>query len=374
MIINNYIDNHTDSQKSYKAIFSYIISKGKTTRREIQKFTNYSWSSVSSVVSVLINRKHVIETDSVRNGVGRGTSYIIPNGDMFVSIGVDINSVGFSLSVIGIDGSKKYFTTYNFSDSSKEGVLNLIYKCIEDGIAFIGDKYQLVSIGLSCQGSVDLTHSTLNKFSFCDEINNINLKEIIENKYNVHTYVEHDTNCLLEEYTYNYGIENGSICVARVVSGIGFAICVNGVPLEKFGGFDFGHMVVQPIEGKECSCGEMGCLEAYSSTVGIARQAKVDSFETIENNRENYREVLDEAGYYLGVTFANIMKIFNLDEVVVTGNVIGNDQKLLDKITATYNHFNKNNPNKVTYIDDLSPSFGAARLSFKDKVDSGKGL
>ena len=74
-MISTYIDHHNNTQKSFKKIFAFIIKKGKTTRRDIQKYTDYSWSSVSSVVSVLINNGYVFETDTINNGVGRNASY-----------------------------------------------------------------------------------------------------------------------------------------------------------------------------------------------------------------------------------------------------------------------------------------------------------
>ena len=369
----NYIDNHTDNQKSYKNILAYIIKKRKTTRREIQRDTNYSWSSVSSVVSVLINKKHVIETDSVNIGVGRGTSYIIPNGDKLVSIGVDINSIGFTLSVIGIDGTKKYFAMRPYVYNSIQHVLDLVYELIDDGIKFIGDRYELVSIGLSCQGVVDLTHTYFERYSFCDGLSHLNLKQIIEDKYGVHTFVEHDTNCLLEDYRYSYG-QKKSICIARVVSGIGFAICVNGQSLEKFGAIDFGHYVVQPKDGAICSCGRKGCLEAYASTEGIIKRLGLDHFSIVDQDREKYREVLNDAAFYLGVTFANVIKVFSLEEVIITGNVIGDDEQFLSKINETCREFETEKPAIITYIKDLSASSGAAILSLIDKVEGGNGL
>lgn len=370
----SYIDNHTDSQKSYRNILAYIIKKGKTTRREIQQQTNYSWSSVSSVVAVLINKKHVIETDSVNRGVGRGTSYIIPNGEKLVSIGIDINSIGFSLTLIGIDGTVKYTSKKPFEIISKEGMMNLVYEMIDDAIKFIDDRYVLTSIGVSCQGKVDLEHKTLIKYPFCKEIVNLNIKQLLEEKYGVHVFLEHDTNCLLEDYTHRYDDKTKSLCIVRIVSGIGFTICVNGQSLEEFGTIDLGHFIVQPKGGPFCDCCKnYGCLESFASTEGVARRAGV-SFDIIDQNRDQYREYLDDAAFYLGVTFANILNVFDLEAVVVTGNIIGDDTTLLNKIQETCKQFELEKKVVVTYIKDLSASLGVARLALIHKIETGEGL
>lgn len=367
-MFTTYIDHHNNSQKSFRKIFAFIIGKGKTTRRDIQKYTNYSWSSVSSVVSVLINNGYVIETDSINGGVGRNASYIVPNGDKYVCIGLDINSIGFSLSVIGIDGSIKYGASYPYSIQTKEFVMDTIFKAIDDAIAFIGESYNLVSIGISCQGIVDNTHSIFTRFHFCDDFSNVNLKEILEERYNVYTYLEHDTNCMLEAYSYNYGVANESVGICRVVSGIGFAICVNGKSIEEFGSIDFGHMIVQPKDSPQCSCGRYGCLEAYASSTGITRRAGVEDFSIVDKDREKYRDILNDAAYYLGITLGNIKQIFDLNKMVITGNVIGDDDFFLEQVILASKIFAPK-VIKINYIKDLNAAYGAARLSLINKVD-----
>ena len=367
-MLSTYIDHHNNSQKSFKKIFGFIIREGKTTRRDIQKYTDYSWSSVSSVVSVLINNGYVYETDTLNNGVGRSASYIVPNGNKFVCIGLDINSIGFSLSIIGVDGSNKYAATYPYLIQTKQFVMGTIFNAIDDALNFINDEYKLVSIGISCQGETDASHAFFNRFPFCEDFHNVNLKEIIEEKYGVYTYIEHDTNCILEDYNYNYGEDNESVCVARIVSGIGFAICINGKSIEKFGSINFGHMIVQPKDSPECMCGRHGCLEAYASSTGIVRQAGVKDFSIIECNRDKYRAILDDAAFYLGVTLGNIRQIFDLSKIVITGNVIGDDEIFLNKVIETSKNIASNQV-KITYLKDLNAAYGAARLSLINKVD-----
>ena len=153
----NYIENHTDSQNSFRNIFAFIIKHGKTTRREIQKQTKYSWSSVSSVVSVLLNKGQVIETESIVNGVGRGTSYIIPNGNKYVSLGVDINSSVFSLSVIGIDGSIKYENKYLFNGDTEKEVLQFRQYRTKGDFNRASKRYSFASVLLAIQGLVTIS-------------------------------------------------------------------------------------------------------------------------------------------------------------------------------------------------------------------------
>ena len=365
--MENYIDRHNDSQKSFKTIFAYILKKGKTTRREIQNDTNYSWSSVSSVVSVLLNQGLVYEAESSKGKVGRGTSFIVPNGNKYVSIGVDINSTVFSLEVVGIDGSRKYEEKFSYDKKSKAYLLEKLYQAIDSGLAFSKGKYKVISIGVSCQGHV-LNHSTFEYFPFCeDELRNLNIKELLESKYYIYTFVEHDTKCIMEDYKTNIDQSDKSVCVCRVVSGIGFAIYLNGQPLEdNIGPVDFGHIIVQP-DGALCRCGQKGCLEAYASTTGLTKRAGLTDFSIIQNNRDKYRNLLNDAGYYLGITAANLRRIFDVDSIVFTGIVIENDDEMMRIVKETCMQYVYGAKTQIKYIKDLSAAYGAARLAFMEK-------
>lgn len=364
--MSNYISHHNEMQKSYKEVFAFILQQGKTTRREIQKATQYSWSSVSSIVSSLIGKNLVYEKDFPQDGVGRKAVWIIPNGEHYVSIGVDMNSIGFSLSIVGIDGVEKYAESFPFEGTSAKYVRSLLFQCLDKGVDWAKENnLEIISIGISCQGHVE-DGSVLEKFPFAEGFDNVNLRKEAERRYGIFTFVEHDTVCIMEDYCHSYPNHSSSVCVVRVVSGIGFSISLKGHP-QDLGPLDFGHMIVQPKDGERCSCGLHGCLEAYSSTVGIAKRAGVENFSTIDANRERYRNVLNDAAYYLGITAANLLRTFALTSIVFTGQAIGNDIAFFERIVETYEHNVGPQHAEVSYIEGLSPAYGAARLSFLEK-------
>jgi glucokinase len=179
---------------------------------------------------------------------------------------------------------------------------------------------------------------------------------------------------VLEHYRCVYAVEPLSVCVARVISGIGFAIYTNGHSLEDFGFIDFGHIIVQAKDGAKCICGGTGCLEAYSSSAGICNRVGVTNFSEIANNREKYRSYLDDAAFYLGITFANIKRIFSIGKVVVTGNVLENDEIMVNKVVESIKEHLTIDSVEFEYVQELSASFGAARLSLLDKIAIGKTL
>jgi glucokinase len=64
--------------------------------------------------------------------------------------------------------------------------------------------------------------------------------------------------------------------VVYVGSGVGSAIIARGQPLRGARGVagEFGHIKVQPANGRPCGCGQQGCLEAYVGGVNLLAQMR----------------------------------------------------------------------------------------------------
>jgi predicted NBD/HSP70 family sugar kinase len=106
------------------------------------------------------------------------------------------------------------------------------------------------------------------------------------------------------------------------------------------------------FQGPRCTCGSLGCVEAYCSGWAIARdgQALADSnrsafLEEISTHREvTSRDVvaaaeagdtlaagvIREAGYALGVALANFVNIFNPQVIVIGGGLAQIGERLIE--------------------------------------------
>ena len=114
--------------------------------------------------------------------------------------------------------------------------------------------------------------------------------------------------------------------------GVGGGIIVGGKLLDGDGGYgcELGHMMVNPYQGRPCSCGSRGCLEAE-----VGEQALIDlagrSGEL--SGRDGWHEVVRSAdrgdpvarhafqriGDWLGIGVANLINLFNPGLVIFGG-------------------------------------------------------
>jgi predicted NBD/HSP70 family sugar kinase len=93
---------------------------------------------------------------------------------------------------------------------------------------------------------------------------------------------------------------------------------------------DAGHVIVSP-KGPACSCGGRGCAEALLSTAVLAGRYAVISGRQETGFRELVQdgqsgnpqasELLEEAGYWLGIAAASLASIFLPDRIAVAGGL-----------------------------------------------------
>ena len=100
---------------------------------------------------------------------------------------------------------------------------------------------------------------------------------------------------------------NENTVLFRIDKSIGMAVAIGGHILNGEGLLEVAHTIVVP-GGKECSCGCRGCLQPYISAC---------ISDDVADNK-----ALSDLIFPLGLTIKNIASIFNIDRVILTGELI----------------------------------------------------
>lgn len=358
-----------NKQKSYRDVFCYIIHNGKTTRREIEKGTGYSWGTVSSNVCSLIDDKYVKEIGlPIINGVGRSTCFLAPN-HQYVSIGVDITFSHLKCSAISLDGESIHSFSRDLVAETEEDVIKAITDACDEIIAWVDDKYTLFSIGVSCQGGMNKTNGTLDHFLRIENWKTFPIREYLKDRYHLFTMTSNDMNCIANDYYRRKEPINGSTLIIRISDGIGFAFTSLDANSEKIVRADFGHTIVKE-GGEECACGKRGCLEEYSSVRGVMRRAKVLDREELFLNQKKYKKYIEEAAFYLGIAIVNILAGFEVRDVILSGR-LAELPGFVDLVNKSYNQHKGHlldNELSIRLVPELSASIGAALKAAEERI------
>ena len=171
-----------------------------------------------------------------------------------------------------------------------------------------------------------------------------------------------------------YGVAHGmkDFILITLGSGLGSCIVSNGRPHLGHNGFagEIGHTCAKH-GGRQCGCGNKGCLEMYTSGKGIVLTAREVMAESTEPSKmrqvENLTayiiasfceqgdslalEVMRRTGKMLGIGLANYASMINPEAIVFTGGVIHAGDYLLEPTIEAFNsHVFHNIEGKVKFF------------------------
>lgn len=162
------------------------------------------------------------------------------------------------------------------------------------------------------------------------------------------------------EWRFGAGRGVDTVAVFAIGTGVGGGLVINGQLHLGIGGTggELGHITID-FNGPRCGCGKFGCLEAYASGPAIAAmglKAVTQGLTTriadlCENdlNRITPRliaeaartgdeiaiEIYEKAGFYLGVTAANVCVAIGPRRIIIAGGVSRAGDLLLNPIRRT---------------------------------------
>lgn len=195
-------------------------------------------------------------------------------------IGIDVGGTTIKYGLFTKNGEMKTM----FTEPTKERGKQLVEQMSER----IRKLENVSAIGLSVPGQVDyqngiIVHASGN----LPFTNKLPLKKQLENIFQLPVHVENDVNAAaLGEFHFGLHDKTNDFLFITYGTGVGGAIVSDGkldLGSHGFAG-EFGHIVTH-AGGKRCSCGFLGCYEAYASTRVLVEGArKVDA--TIQNGHD----------------------------------------------------------------------------------------
>ena len=193
---------------------------------------------------------------------------------------------------------------------------------------------------------------------------NYDMAGSMRKKFGVPFYVGNDVNLgVLGEYHYGAGRGFRNIVGFFVGTGIGGGLILNGSLYtgNQFKAAEYGHMILDP-EGPLCNCGQRGCLEAFSSKMGMTSYIR----QQISRGRESMmaeaiqegvfrskklkralaagdkvaQEAVDRSCHYLAVATGSMINTFSPDLILYGGGVIeAMGEVFLEKILSEVDRY-----------------------------------
>lgn len=273
--------------------------------------------------------------------------------------GIDIGGTNTKIGILDEEG--EILQSTSIKTLSMEGVditLERIWSTVKEllkSLDIMEDK--LEGIGMGIPGPV-VDQKIVSFFANFPWEKNINIAEKMEKISGKPTKLDNDVNVIaLGEAKFGAGKGYKSSVTIALGTGIGGGIYVDGMLISgaQGAGGEIGHSKVEK-NGKLCGCGQRGCLEAYASATGVAREAisrlmvnknnmlyakvkedisKVeakDVFDCAKAGDKFSMEIVDYVADYLALGIGNTLNILNPQAIILAGGVALAGDILLDNV------------------------------------------
>lgn len=307
-------------------VLETIIHNTSISRAAIAKHLGLTKATISAIVQDLINRKLVIEIGSDDTNLGRKPILLSLNKKAGYVICIDIGVTTISAlacDLLGEDYTLKQIKTPKNVTHLIEVLVQLIESMNDRG----NTPYGLVGITLGIHG---VTNNNQVSFTPYYKLSGMNLAQTLEQHFNTPVYLENEANLsVIGEKTFIYDYPN--IANISVHSGIGLGIIINQQLYTGYSGRagEFGHTIIE-IDGRQCPCGNQGCLEQYVSErvllgeLAISKSLPEISFEQFKTlYQENDRDavtLMNKFVKYMSVGINNIINAYNPDIVIINSS------------------------------------------------------
>jgi glucokinase len=231
------------------------------------------------------------------------------------------------------------------AQANAETDLHLMRSLIEDLL----QDCQPIAIGVSFGGPVNAAIGEVRLSHHVPGWENMPLCTLLSEEFGVPVSVDNDANvAALGEYRFGAGQECNSLMYITISTGVGGGLILNGQPWRGAEGMagEIGHTVIDP-DGPLCLCGKRGCLERLASGPYIAQQAR-ELVQSSPSRGQGVRdlvgndlgaitaqlvsqaadqgddlacEVLETAGWALGVSIGNVANLINPQRFLLGGGV-----------------------------------------------------
>ncbi|MCR5184654.1 MAG: ROK family protein [Bacilli bacterium] len=313
-----------------------------------------------------------------------------------VAIGIDIGGTSIKGAAVYSDG--KMLNTFSlpvYRGDPGEKTVNDLIDLVEKYIKEHGLEKEIAGIGIGIPGTLDVDNGIV-EYSNNLKWENLPITKLFQKRLPYKVRISNDANvAAFGEAKFGAGKGVPYSIMLTLGTGVGGGIVLDGKLYEGNLGkaAEMGHIVME-YNGRQCTCGRKGCLEAYASATAIVNDTKkameehpeslmhqvaeelgkVDgrvAFKAARQGDKIAQQVVDQYIFYLSEGILNYCNIFRPNLVILSGGIANEGDYLFDKINnylKVHNYGYKKTPEVKVVPAKLgydSGKIGAASLFFK---------
>ena len=270
-------------------------------------------------------------------------------------VGIDVGGQSTKLGIVDARGNILCQSVISSLQTRLDDFLDDLTRALKDLIHQAGGKEKIRGIGVGApngnyyKSSIEFAPNL--KWGYDEQGNPmiIQLGKLLSDRIGVPVAVTNDANAAaVGEMTYGVARGMKNFIMITLGTGVGSGIVINGQVLYGHDGFagELGHTVAVR-GGRPCNCGRAGCLETYTSAIGVARTAREflanqttpSLLRELDPDTISSKDIFEYTGKILGQSLADFVA-FSAPEAIVLFGGLTKARKYIEEPIAR--HMNDN--------------------------------
>lgn len=343
-VLKAFFEDHSVKNKLRKSLYQLIHKKGVVSKVDFIDEINVPNTTLTRMISELENKGLIRMCGYGESSGGRPpTLYeVVPNTGFIAGIEISRTHVYITLQNIKFE----LIDQYRFS-LTKEHTPNVTIDKITYHINKLLDKHSLpkdllIGIGIGAVGPLNREKGIIVKPEafLAEGWIDVPIVSMLQSVFPVPITLNNGANtAALAEYEHLH-LQEEDLLYSISGYGIRCGFINRGGFLNNREGdaSSYGHIIIEP-NGKLCTCGKRGCLNAYVTFQAIFESIKqmvkndntitpikIQSVEELINHLNNNDGVVKKAvlmsAYYYGIAIANMINILNPNNIILHGQLI----------------------------------------------------
>lgn len=378
--------------QNHDLVLRIFFDSSRISRAEIARITGLTRTTVSDIVSDLIEEGLVAEVGVGKSTGGKSPILLSLVEDAYLMIGLDLGYFQFRGAVVDLRGKIHRSVSLPVEEQTGNQALDSVFWIIDQLIR--ETKLGLIGIGVGTPGLVNTQEGiVLNAVNL--DWHHLPLGQILRERYGLPVIVLNDCQAAaMGEFKFSENPPaSGNVVVVRVGYGIGSGVIIDGKIFHGDGGSagEIGHVTMTENGSLPCRCGKTGCLETLASVQAVVQRAALLVKQgcptslhelglpvTLERLIEAHqagdalaREIVNQAAHSLGVSISYLVSTLNIHQIILMGEMTRFGKPWLDRVQKSMLQAALDGPGQDTRLQvgslhDDDVILGAAALFASD--------
>ncbi|PXX55017.1 putative NBD/HSP70 family sugar kinase [Hungatella effluvii] len=349
----------TELSAKEEKILWYIYAMKHVSRKSLLELSHYKAPTLYRVIEALVQNGYAEVSGSEEYGSkGRPGELLSMNSRHAYVFSICILRETFYCAVVDFSNDILTMEEHRLIPGmTPEQLADIARQDFSEACERLGLAEDLfLEIGLSAVGPLDYANGQMLRplYFLAGEWKNIPIVKVLQTRFNRKVYLDCNARAaLMGNYLPNYFERHQNVVYVTVGNGIGSGLVINRKLMLNHNIIldGFAHMTID-MDGRKCTCGEYGCVEAYVSVPAILAQCVEEMRLGIDSSMKNHMDHLtlqdlqravrtkdalaviqiNKAANIFAKCILNYLRMVELEAVVLGGSLIEAVPEFYDRV------------------------------------------